>query len=385
MLRGNFKVQPGFLKMAAILKGTSNNENEEELVTLKKEKVLWQDKVRWDVVEKFTEQYGLGANVIHFGAPNVVDPTHTIFAQDDVDVQPKWDIPDKIIIATAITGSFYNKNGNPNHPIAMEEIYQSAKEVCKAGAPVIHLHVRNDEGFNTLDPERLKSVIFRLKDEFPEVIIDTCLVPGNAKNNQWDKFVEMLETGLIECTPVNTTTVYCGDELLCKYPHVMLAKAKKLREYGVRTRLAIYCDADIDNADRWLIKTGLVPTSKDGLPTYWGVLPALPGGTPMNSQQAMVEGFMNLRNRILEIDPKAIIQVCASGRASIYLATLAVLMGHHLRVGMEDTVWRWPHKDQKITSNAETFLQYKKLCEILGREVVTPKEYRQLLGIPMPK
>jgi len=342
-----------------------------------------QDKVRWDIVEAFSKQYGLHAHSIPFGSPTVTHPTNTIFAENDVDVQPKWNTPDKIIISTTIVGGFYNKAGNPNHPMTMDEIYQSAREVCKAGAPILHLHVRNDEGFNVLDPVRLVDIFKRIKDEFPEVAIDTCLVPMDEAS--WEKFIQMLETGLIESSPVNTCAVYCGDYLLVKYPHVMLAKTKKLQEYNVRTRVAVYCDGDIDNADRWLFKTGLMETGATGKPSYWGVLPALPGGTPMNSPKAMVEGLMNLCNRIQEIDKDAIIQVCASGRASTYLATMAILLGHHLRVGMEDTVWRWPHKNDYITSNAECFLQYKQMCELLGRRVVTTKEYREMLGMPQPK
>jgi len=341
------------------------------------------DNVRWDIVEQFSEQYGKHAYSIPFGAPNVTHPTNTIFAEDSVDVQPRWNTPDKIIVSTTIVGAFYNKSGNPNHPTTFEEIYQSAREVCKAGAPILHIHVRNEQGFNVLDPVQLIDIFKRIKDEFPEVAIDTCLVPMDEAS--WDKFIQMLDTGLIESSPVNTCATYCGDFLLVKYPHVMLAKAKKLLEYGVRTRVAVYNDGDIDNADRWLFKTGLMETGATGKPSYWGVLPALPGGTPMNSPKAMVEGLMFMCNRIQEIDKDAIIQVCASGRASTYLATQAILLGHHLRVGMEDTVWRWPHKNDHITSNAECFLQYKQLCELLGRQVVTPKEYRQILGLPQPK
>ena len=348
-----------------------------------KEKLTWSDKVNWGVVEEMTKQYGLGSRITAFSSKTFTDPTNTIFANDDVDVQPPWKIPEKIIVATAITGSFYNKSGNPNHPVSMEEIYQSAKEACKAGAPILHLHVRNEQGINTLEPKLYKELFERIKNDYPDVMIDCCLVPMN--DAQWEGLIDMLESGLVDSSPVNTTTVYCGDMLLTKYPHVMLAKAKLLREYDIRTRVAIYCDADIDNADRWLFKTGLVPTGADGKPSYWGVLPALPGGTPMNSPDAMVDGFMNLRRRILEIDKDAIIQVCASGRASTYLATQAILMGHHLRVGMEDTVWKWPHKNEKIQSNARCFLEYKQLCELLGREIVTPKEYRQMMGIPERK
>lgn len=343
----------------------------------------WQDKVNWDTVEKLTQKYGLGAYCIPFGGEingTVTDATNTVFATDDVDVQPRWtQIPDKIIVSTTITGAFYNKKSNPNHPVTMEEIYAAARDVCLAGAPVIHVHVRDDNGFNVLDPKRLKYIFNKIKDEFPDVCIDCCLVPMNPA--AWESFQEMMDSGLIESSPVNTCATYCGDMLLVKYPHVMIQKAKELRMNGVRTRLAVYCDGDIDNADRYLIKTGLVPTSKDGLPTYWGVLPALPGGAPMNNPNALVESFMHMRNRILEIDPGAIIQVCASGRASTYLATLSILMGHHLRVGMEDTVWRWPHKDDKITSNGECFKQYKELCELLGRKVMTSAEYREFLGL----
>ena len=122
----------------------------------------WQDKVNWDAVNKMTEKYGLGAYCIPFGWDinhTVTDAVNTAFATDDVVVQPRWtEIPEKIIVSTTITGAFYNKKSNPNHPVTMEEIYAAARDVCLAGAPVIHVHVRNDEGLNVLDPKRLKYI-----------------------------------------------------------------------------------------------------------------------------------------------------------------------------------------------------------------------------------
>jgi 3-keto-5-aminohexanoate cleavage enzyme len=76
--------------------------------------------------------------------------------------------------------------------------------------------------------------------------------------------------------------------------------------------------------------------------------------------------------------------VCASGRANIYLATLALLLGHHVRIGMEDTIWRWPHRDEKINKNLETYLATKQLVELLGREVVTPEEWRKTMKMRKP-
>lgn len=84
--------------------------------------------------------------------------------------------------------------------------------------------------------------------------------------------------------------------------------------------------------------------------------------------------------RIREVDPGAFITVCCAGRASKYLVTLALLLGLNIRVGHEDTVWRYPHKDEKIKSNAEEVRWAVTIARMLGREVMTPSEFREAIG-----
>jgi len=338
-------------------------------------------KIKWDVVEKLTKEHGLLSKTFFYGLPEVTDPVHTSIATDDVIVQPKWNIPEKVVISTTIVGSFYSKRGNPNQPITPEEIYNSAREACLAGAPLLHVHVRNKDGYNRLDPAMFKQIIGPLKKEFPEVMFDCCLVP--RYEGDWERLIEMCESKLIDVTPINTTAAYCGDMLLTKAPHIIVQKARLVQQNGIIPQIAVYSDGDIDNADRWLIKTGIVETGIPGKPSHWIVLPALPGGSPMQSPVGMVETFMHLHNRIKEIDKDAVIMVCAAGRASSYLATLAVLLGLNIRVGMEDTVWKWPHKDEKIANNANHFLEFKELCKLLGREVASPNDYRKMIGLPL--
>jgi 3-keto-5-aminohexanoate cleavage enzyme len=141
--------------------------------------------------------------------------------------------------------------------------------------------------------------------------------------------------------------------------------------------VAVYSDGDVDNADRYLIKTGLLEK-----PYYWIILPALPGGVPMHNPRQMVHSLMHVCELIYDIEPESIIIVCASGRASSYLATMAMLLGLHVRVGMEDTIWDYPHKDDLITSNAGNFKRYKAIAGLLGREVADGNEYRELIGLP---
>ena len=64
----------------------------------------------------------------------------------------------------------------------------------------------------------------------------------------------------------------------------------------------------------------------------------------------------------------------------MYVATLAALMGLHIRIGMEDTYWLWPHRDDRITSNLQAYELATKISEVTGRAVASPLEYRKLIG-----
>jgi 3-keto-5-aminohexanoate cleavage enzyme len=59
-----------------------------------------------------------------------------------------------------------------------------------------------------------------------------------------------------------------------------------------------------------------------------------------------------------------------------------VLLGLHVRVGMEDTLWPYPHRDDIIKRNVDHFLQMKAIAELLGRELMTAAEYREAIGLP---
>jgi 3-keto-5-aminohexanoate cleavage enzyme len=309
-----------------------------------------------------------------FGFPEACDPTYSAFLTKDVDIQPPWDIPDKVIISTAVVGGFFSKRNNPNLPITADEIYQSARECCIAGAPVIHVHVRDEKGYNVVDLNLFHQVIDPLRKEFPNVVIDGCLVPHFPED--WEKIVTAFKDGLLDTTPINTTATYCGDLLFAKPPHVIIEKTRLCQEYGVKPQIAVYSDGDIDNADRYLIKSGLLEK-----PYHFIILPALPGCSPMPNAKGMVENLMHLNNRIMDIDKDSQVMVCAAGRASSYLAALAVLLGLDIRVGMEDTVWKWPHKNDKIQRNADQFLAFKQLAGLLGREVGSPDDYRKKVGL----
>ena len=332
------------------------------------------DKINWKYIEELKKTEEFKTHWIPYGLPEIVDPFHSKYG--DIDVYKKWDVPDKVVISQTINGAFYSKKSNPNIPVTPQEIIKSARECAALGPSTVHVHVRDEQGYNVLDPELFHRCIDPVREEFPMPVFDGCMVPFQV--GEWDRMVSVLSDRLLEVTPINTTACYCGDTLFAKPPHVMIEKTRLCQELGVKPQIAVYSDGDVDNADRYLIKTGLLEK-----PYYWIILATLPGGSPMHNPKQMVNGLMHLCELIYDIDRESIIIVCASGRASTYLAVLAMLLGLHIRVGMEDTVWEFPHKDTLIKSNAECFKKYKLMAQLLGREVADGNEYRKLIGLPV--
>jgi 3-keto-5-aminohexanoate cleavage enzyme len=331
------------------------------------------DKVRWPQVQKWVKREGLITKWKAYGMPEAMDPFTSRFV--DVAPLPRWDIPKKIMISTAITGAFFSKRINPNQPITTDEIRASAEECIKAGAPNIHIHVRDAGGFNVLDEKLFAEVIVPLRAKYPHVTFDGCLVAVNEEESA--AMVPTMDTMMFDALPVNTTALCCGDSMFFKAPHVIIEKARLVESRGLKPLISVYTDGDIDNARRFLVESGVVRK-----PYSWLLLPGMPGCSPMHNPRQMVEGLMRMVGAIKDLDPDSFITVCAAGRASTYLATLAILLGLHVRVGMEDTVWQYPHRDDILTSNAEHFLRIKAIAELHGRELMTPAEYRASQGMP---
>jgi 3-keto-5-aminohexanoate cleavage enzyme len=330
--------------------------------------------IDWDRVERALERDRHRIVWRPYGLPHVVDPEASAFFGGNV--QPPWSIPEKVIVSVAVTGAFFTRAANPAQPISVDEIREHARACAAAGASTVHVHVRDDRGYNTLSRERFAQVIEPLRADFPELAVDGCLVA--ALEGEWDEMKQVLDAGLLDGVPINTTAVYVGDALFAKPLPVILEKTRLVREAGALPIVACYTDGDVANAERYLFRSGLVER-----PSYWLILPALPGCSPMANPRQMFDGLLRLSSAIFDVDPEATVAVCAAGRATIYLTTIAMALGLHVRVGMKDTVWVWPHRDERIASNLQMLEMAKSLAALLGREVASHADYRSLVGLPV--
>ena len=291
----------------------------------------------------------------------------------DVTSIPKWDIPDKIVLGVAVTGSFIYKRQNPNQPYTSEEILKESTACIEAGATYLHFHVRDEKGANIGDVAKYREVIHPLREKYGDkVLIDGCPIFG--KN--FEEACAPLTENLFEIGIVNPVCTFVGENVRWLTPAAIRAKCEYFQALGKKVMVTVHDTASIDNVKRFLIRPGILQK-----PYYFVILPDLPGMFYIPNPRAMVEGLTFLVNRLKELDPDCQILVCSSGRASIYLTALAILMGLHVRVGTEDTVWRYPHRDEKVQSNLQAFQSAKTLCELLGRDIATADEYRRIIGL----
>lgn len=164
---------------------------------------------------------------------------------------------------------------------------------------------------------------------------------------------------------------------------IRLVKAAK-GECGVKPEIVVHSSGEIELAKRKLIDARLLSR-----PLNWIILFGLPfnsgrtllSGTWVPNSRDLITHLVLMIGQIRDIDPTSVITVCAAGRATLYLTTLATMLGVNIRVGLEDTMWRYPNSDRQFASNVEMFQKAKTIAELHGRQVATAAEYRADLGV----
>src|SRR6185312_10938202 len=100
------------------------------------------DTVNWERVAQGMEREKGRMIWRPYGLPEITDPEHSAFHEGAI--QTPWNVDEKIVIQSAITGAFFSRNANPNQPLTTAEILDEARACARAGASAIHLHVRDD-------------------------------------------------------------------------------------------------------------------------------------------------------------------------------------------------------------------------------------------------
>lgn len=268
----------------------------------------------------------------------------------------------KLIITAAMVGAEVARSDQPNLPITPTEIAQAAAACRQAGASIIHLHVREDDGTPTQNRDRFAETIAAIR-ELTDVIVQVST--GGAV---WMKPEERVQPVSLrpEMATLTCGTVNFGDEVFWNDPTLLRQFAAEMKTSGVRPEFEIFDAGMIQNALR-LRDEGLVEP-----PMHFDFVLGVPGALPATPKNLLF---------LTELIPQdATWSVAGVGRHQLPMATLAVVMGGHVRVGFEDNIYY--RKGELATSNAQLVERVARIAGELDRPLATPEEAREMLGIP---
>ncbi|WP_461641055.1 3-keto-5-aminohexanoate cleavage enzyme [Labilibaculum euxinus] len=270
---------------------------------------------------------------------------------------------EKLIITAAICGAEVTKEHNPNVPYTIEECVREAGLAYEAGASIIHLHVRTDDGTPTQDKSRFKMVMDAIHAKYPDVIIQPST--GGAVGMTNDERLQPTELNPEMATLDCGTLNFGGDEIFENTENTIKYFGERMIERGIKPELEVFDKSMIDMALR-LHKKGFIKS-----PMHFDFVMGVNGGI-----SGTLRDFVFLRE---SIPADATYTVAGVGRFEFPLATAAIIDGGHVRVGFEDNTMI--SRGVVAESNGQLVEKVVRLAKELGREIATPAEAREILGL----
>ncbi len=270
----------------------------------------------------------------------------------------------KAIITVAPVGAETTRDDNPNLPLSPQEIADDVHAAWEAGASIAHLHVRDERGGPTQDPEVFRAVIDGIRERCDVIIQVSCGggVGMDAKERAAPLSLDP------EMATLTTGSVNFGEDVFSNPYPLVVEFAKMMKERGVRPEIEIF-DTGMLATAHVLLKKGFVE-----MPLHFDLVLGVPGGIPATAK--------SLAYLVEELPEGATWTVAGVGRHELPMAMIALAMGGHVRVGFEDNVFF--EKGRLATGNAELVARVARLSRELGRGVATPKEARETLGLVSP-
>ncbi|MFJ9322034.1 BKACE family enzyme [Streptomyces globisporus] len=287
-----------------------------------------------------------------------------------------------VIITCALTGAGDTVGRSPHVPVTPEQIAASAVEAAGAGAAVVHIHVREPEtGAPSRDPRLYREVVERIRETGTDVVINLTAgmggdlvidpeaplrqLPGTDLVSGLDRLphVEELLPDIctLDCGSLNFGD---GSNLYVSTPDMLRTGAKRIQALGVRPELEIF-----DTGQLWFAKQLLAEGLLDD-PTVFQLCMGIPWGAPADA--GVLQSMVNMLPRGAQWASFAL------GRMQMPWVAQSILLGGHVRVGLEDNLYLG--KGVKAT-NGQLVERAVRITESLGSRVATPDEAREKLGL----
>ncbi|MGQ0567573.1 MAG: 3-keto-5-aminohexanoate cleavage protein [Gemmobacter sp.] len=289
----------------------------------------------------------------------------------------------EVFITCAVTGSGGTQGRSPHVPRSPAQIAASAIDAAKAGAAVVHCHVRDpDTGKPARDPALYREVTERIRDSGTDVVLNLTagmggdlLFDGTEAMNRMSQRSDMAGATervahVVECRP-EICTLDCGtmnfneaDYVMVNTPGGLRDMAGRMTAAGVRIEIEAF-----DTGHLWfakqLVQEGVIPQ-----PTLVQLCMGVPWGAPddLNTFMAMVNN----------VPPDWFWSAFSIGRNQMAYVAAAVLAGGNVRVGLEDNLWL---DKGVLATNAQLVERAVTIISAMGARVITPAEVRAKLKL----
>jgi 3-keto-5-aminohexanoate cleavage enzyme len=288
-----------------------------------------------------------------------------------------------MIITCAVSGGVQGKESHSALPELPDEIALAAKEAYDAGASIVHIHGRDPDDFTncTDDPEVYREILGKVREKCPDMILN--ITTGGGPTTTDEGRFAILDAGP-EMATLNLGPDMERFELAARtspLPHpreAMVVDVCLPFTYGFIDRLAaamlekgVKPELEIYHQGQYWVSRGL---SEHGL-----MEPPYSYQFVMGVQTAAFPTPWNVLNLLHELPASSLFTVAGVGRFQWPMVTLGIILGGNVRVGLEDNLYE--RRGRKLKGNGEAVEKVVRLAEELGREIATPAQARQMLGL----
>lgn len=269
----------------------------------------------------------------------------------------------KMIITAALTGAVTPKNLNPHIPLTPKEIADDAYECWKAGAAVVHLHMRDENGFGTMDKERFKETFHLIRKRCDVVINLTTSgeIPNPSDERRMAHLIELEpEMASFDSGSFN----WMPSQIFANSPQFLEKLGAVMLERNIKPEIEVFDSGMLHNA-LYYIKKGILKT-----PAHFQFVLGVLGGA-----SGRVEDLLFLKNMLPN---NATWSAFGVGKDHLPILYATIALGGHVRVGLEDNVY---YAEDRLATNVELVSRAARLIREANAEVATPDDARTVLGL----
>ncbi len=273
-------------------------------------------------------------------------------------------LENKVIITAALTGAMTPKDMNPHIPVTPEEIAEDAYKCWQAGAAVVHLHMRDDKGFGTMDKEKFKQTIALIKAKKDCDVVINCTTSGDNRASYEDRMAHLPyvkpEMASFDAGSFNWMPFGIFDNS----PQFLEPLGNTMKEHGIKPEFEIF-DSGFMEIVKYYAKKGVLQA-----PYHYQFVLGVLGG-----MDGTVKNLQFLHDMLPE---NATWSAFALGKNHLPIMYTTLALGGHLRVGLEDNVY---YSKGVMATNVSLVERAVRVVREFGKEAATPDEARQILHI----